>query len=126
MPSDEPEGAGQKTARRKPTRSAHNPGALTDATRVSHQYADARGVWGVVPPPERSSRTNTDGNGRRKADAIRPQSRCFDRPDPRIAPVRRRAGRMAGRPPTRAQLKNKHSRQRQAKSRRDPPTIPVL
>src|SRR5690554_7284667 len=41
--------------RRKLTRPSYGSGALTRATRVTRQYADARGVWGVVPPPEQSS-----------------------------------------------------------------------
>src|SRR5690606_30132184 len=45
---------GRRKTRREPTRSAHGPGSQTGATRPTRQYADTRGVWGVVPPPERS------------------------------------------------------------------------
>src|SRR5690554_780094 len=46
-------GSRKSIPRRKPTRSVCCPGSETGATLWWRQYADGRGVWGVVPPPER-------------------------------------------------------------------------
>src|SRR5690606_16391517 len=48
-------------SRRKPTRSAHGPGSQTRAAHLPRQYADTRGVWGVVPPPSEARKSRVVG-----------------------------------------------------------------
>src|SRR5690606_9352679 len=98
--------------------------------RPTRQYADTRGVWGVVPPRERSegnqhSRKAEDAAG---ADAIRARSWFSDGRDPPNAPVRRHSGGMGGRPPTRAKRGKSTQSEggRRGGSRRDPRTVLVL
>src|SRR5690606_33138773 len=85
---------GRRKTRREPTRSAHGPGSQTGATRPTRQYADTRGVWGVVPPRERSegNQHSRKAEGAAGADAIRARSWFSDGRDPPNAPVRRHSG----------------------------------
>src|SRR5690606_14897687 len=49
---------------------------MTHATRSGRRYADTRGVWGVVPPPERS-----EGNQHRSSQPHLPQDETMGRSD---------------------------------------------
>src|SRR5690606_24500840 len=54
-------GGGWSVVGRDPTRSANGPGSQNHATRSPRRCADPRGVWGVVPQPERSEGVASGG-----------------------------------------------------------------